>query len=180
MRVIAGRFGGRRLASPPPASRPTSDRVREALFSTLGPLDGMRVLDLFAGSGALAIESLSRGAASAVLVERDRGAAGAIAASLGDLGLAGEALLVRGEAVAEAGKLAQRGEAFDLVFLDPPYAEAAGLLAGLGPALPGLLAPGGRIVVECDRRDPAALDLPMVHERRYGDTVIRIHSARER
>ena len=179
MRVIAGRFGGRRLESPPRASRPTSDRVREALFSTLGPLEDLSVIDLFAGSGALAIEALSRGAASAVLVEKDRGAAAAVAANLESLGVAGEATLVRGDAVAEARRLAGEGEAFDLVFLDPPYAEAQAVLSHLEELLPGLLAPGGRIVLECDRRDPPALDLPMVHERRYGDTVIRIHSSRE-
>ena len=179
MRVIAGRLGGRRLSSPPRGSRPTSDRVREALFATLGPVDGLCVLDLFAGSGALAIEALSRGSARAVLVESDRAAAGTVAANLSDLGLEGEAELLRGDARGEAARMAREAETFDLVFLDPPYAEAAGLVAGLQGSLEQLLAPEGRIVVECDRRDPPALDLPMVHERRYGDTVIRIHSARE-
>ena len=179
MRVIAGRYGGRRLQSPPPDTRPTADRVREALFSTLGPLDGLRVLDLFAGSGALAIESLSRGAADAVLVDRDRRVARIAQANLDELGAEGSARVICSPAQAAAGRLAGEGLEFDLIFFDPPYAESEALLAELGPALGAITAPGGRIVVESDRRDAPGLDLPMVHERRYGDTTIRIFSARE-
>lgn len=179
MRVIAGRYGGRRLQSPPSATRPTADRVREALFSTLGPLDGLRVLDLFAGSGALAIEALSRGAAEAVLVDRDRRAARVARANLEALGAGGHAQVLCAPAATAAARLGEEGREFDLLFLDPPYAEGPGLLAGLEPALVGLAAPGGRLVVESDRHDAPGLDLPMVHERRYGDTAIRIFSARE-
>lgn len=179
MRVIAGRFGGRKLQSPPRGTRPTADRVREALFSTLGPVDGLRVLDLFAGSGALSIEALSRGAAGAVLVERDRRVARVAEANLEAMGAAGDAEVLCSPAGAAADRLAGEGREFDLVFLDPPYAEARDLLAGLAPALGEITAPGGRIVVESDRRDAPGLDLPMVHERRYGDTTIRIFSARE-
>ena len=104
MRVVAGRFGGRRLAAPAGRdTRPTSDRVREALFSMLGPLDGVRALDLFAGSGALGIEALSRGAASALLVERDARAVAVIRANLAALGLAEpEARVIAGGARARA------------------------------------------------------------------------------
>ena len=179
MRVVAGRYGGRRLQSPPSITRPTADRVREALFSTLGPLDGLRVLDLFAGSGALAIESLSRGAAEAVLVDRDRRAARVAQANVDEMGAGGEAQVICAPATAAAARLAGEGRSFELVFLDPPYAGARELLAGLEPALGQLIAPGGRVVVESDRRDAPGLDLPMVHERRYGDTTIRIFSARE-
>ena len=179
MRVIAGQYGGRRLKSPPSATRPTADRVREALFSTLGPLEGLRVLDLFAGSGALAIEALSRGAAEAVLVDSDRRAARVAQANLDELGAGDAARVLCVSAGAAADRLVGEGRTFDLVFLDPPYAEAAALLAGLEPALGQLTAPGARIVVESDRRDAPGPDLPMVHERRYGDTAIRIFSARE-
>lgn len=179
MRVIAGRYGGRKLKSPPRGTRPTADRVREALFSTLGPVEGLQVLDLFAGSGALAIEALSRGAAGAVLVEHDRRVARVAEANLDSMGALGAAQVLCAPARTAADRLAGEGRQFDLVFLDPPYAEAPELLAGLAPALGEIAVPGGRIVVESDRRDAPGLDLPMVHERRYGDTTIRIFSARE-
>ncbi len=130
MRVIAGRFGGRRLAAPRgAATRPTADRVREALFSMLGSLDGASVLDLFAGTGALGIEALSRGAAQAVFVERDRLALSALRANLAALGLGAEGgepqVQVRArDAVAALGGAIEQGETYDLVFLDPPYAQA--------------------------------------------------------
>ena len=179
MRIVAGRLGGRRLKSPPADVRPTSDRVREALFSTLGPIEGLTVLDLFAGSGALSIEALSRGATSAVLVEGDRRTAALVQENLDELGIGDEARLVRGDALREAGKLAAAGESFDLVFLDAPYADAESLLVSLAPALGELCAPGARVVVETDRHCDPLVNLPMVHERRYGDTVIRIHQASE-
>lgn len=179
MRVVAGRLGGRRLKSPPAAVRPTSDRVREALFSTVGPVEGLRVLDLFAGSGALSIEAISRGAATAVLVEGDRLTAAVVRENLEAMGIGEEARLVRGDALREAGRLAAAGERFDLVFIDAPYAEAESLVAGLEPALGDLCAPGARVVVETARHCDPLVNLPMVHERRYGDTVIRIHQASE-
>jgi 16S rRNA (guanine966-N2)-methyltransferase len=178
VRVVAGRFGGRRLAAPPGrGTRPTSDRVREALFSTLGPLDGARVLDLFAGSGALAIEALSRGAASALLVERDPRAVAVIRSNLEALGLAApEAAVHAGPARAALRSASARGDTYDLVFLDPPYRSAPELGRELSTALEPLLSGGGRVVSESDRRGPLALDLPLTHERRYGDTLIRIHT----
>jgi 16S rRNA (guanine966-N2)-methyltransferase len=179
MRVIAGRFGGRRLAAPGGRdTRPTADRVREALFSTLGPLDGATVLDVFAGSGALAIEALSRGAARAVLVERDPRAAAVIRSNLAALGLGDdEARVVVRAARAALRDARTSGETYDLVFLDPPYRSAATLGRELSEALEGLLAPGARVVSESDRRAPLELSLPLGHERRYGDTLIRIHTA---
>ena len=178
MRVVAGRFGGRRLSVPAGREvRPTSDRVREALFSTLGPLDGARVLDLFAGSGALAIEALSRGADRALLVEQAARAARVIEANLASLGLGEDrAQLVRAPAESALRTARERGDAYDLVFLDPPYRLAAGLGPRLADALAPVLAPGARVVCESDHRAP--LDLPglrTTHDRRYGDTLIRIH-----
>jgi 16S rRNA (guanine966-N2)-methyltransferase len=178
VRVVAGRFGGRRLAAPPGrGTRPTSDRVREALFSTLGPLGGARVLDLFAGSGALGIEALSRGAGSALLVERDPRAVAVIRANLDALGLAApEAAVHAGPARAALRSASARGDTYYLIFLDPPYRSAPELGRELSAALEPLLSGGGRVVSESDRRAPLELDLPLTHERRYGDTLIRIHT----
>jgi len=173
VRVIAGRFGGRRLATPRGRdTRPTADRVREAVFSILGPLDGATVLDLFAGSGALGIEALSRGAAQATFVERAPAAVRAIRANLAALGV--EADVRARDVRAFLGDARAAGATYDLAFLDPPYRDAA----GLGPALElaPLLAAGGRVVSESDRRAPLTLPgLEIVDERRYGDTLIRIH-----
>ena len=177
MRVVGGEFGGRRLQAPKgDATRPTSDRVREAVFSTLGPLGGERVLDLFAGSGALGIEALSRGAGQAVFVDRARPALAVLRANLAALGLAAPQAHVRaGDAFAAVRDASAAGEAYDLVFLDPPYRHAGELGPRLSEALPPILAVGARIVSESDRRAPLDLALPTVHERRYGDTLIRIH-----
>jgi len=175
MRVVAGRYGGRRLVAPPgSATRPTSDRVREALFSVLGAaVEGARVLDLYAGSGALGIEALSRGAASAVFVDRSARAIAAIRTNLEALDI--EAEVRRMEARAALRTAPARADAYDLVFLDPPYRRAGELGRELSEALPAVLAPGARVVSESDRREPLELELPLVDERRYGDTVIRIH-----
>ena len=178
MRVVGGRLGGRRLRPVPGRqTRPTSDRVREALFSVLGDrVRGARVLDLFAGTGALAIEALSRGAGSAVLVEQAAPAVAVIRANLDALGLAGQARVRRTRA--ETYLRTQRDGPFDLVLLDPPYGAPVGLVAGLlGRLARGALAPGAVVVVEAAARAepppwPAALvaDPP----RRYGDTALHV------
>ena len=174
MRVVAGRYRGRRLAAPRGTDvRPTSDRVREAVFSILGDISGLRVLDLFAGSGALAIEALSRGAASATLVENDRAALEAIRANLAPLPGA-DADVVRAEAVVWLG--GKRGP-YDLVFLDPPYSEARKLAGPLSQKLPAALSPNALIVSESDKRDPLVLDFPLEDERAYGHTRIAFHRA---
>ena len=175
MRVVAGVYGGRRLVAPPgDETRPTSDRVREALFSVLGAsVEGARVLDLFAGSGALGVEALSRGAAEVVFVDRSQAAIKAVRANLAALGI--DAAVRRAEARAALRVASGRGEAYDLVFLDPPYRRAAELGRELSEALPAVLAPRARVVSESDRRHPLELALPVTDERRYGDTVIRIH-----
>jgi 16S rRNA (guanine966-N2)-methyltransferase len=179
VRVVAGRLGGRRLRAPRGRdTRPTSDRVREALFSMLGELEDARVLDLYAGSGALAIEALSRGAATATLVERDPRAVEVIRANLEALGLgADEAQVVAGPAAVALRDASRRGDTYDLVLLDPPYRDAATLGRELSQALPAVLAPNARVVAESDRRAPLELGLPVIRERRYGDTLIRIHAS---
>jgi 16S rRNA (guanine966-N2)-methyltransferase len=177
MRVIAGRYGGRRLTAPKGrTTRPTSDRVREALFAMLGDIDGARVLDLFAGTGALGIEALSRGARQAVFVECDRAAIEALQSNLAALGLAGERAQLRREHADDALRRARkRKETYDLVLIDPPYERALQLEPRLSSALGGVLAPQARVVLESDRRTPLRLELALEKERRYGDTTIAIH-----
>jgi len=175
MRVVAGLYGGRRLVAPPgDATRPTSDRVREALFSILGTgVRDARVLDLYAGSGALGIEALSRGAASAVFVDHSAKAIAAVRANLQALGI--DAAVHRMEARAALRPSPGPPDPYDLVFLDPPYRRAAELGRELSEALPAVLASGARVISESDRRDLLELAFPLTDERRYGDTVIRIH-----
>jgi 16S rRNA (guanine(966)-N(2))-methyltransferase RsmD len=175
MRVIAGEWRGRPLKAPPgAATRPTSDRVREALFSILASrVPGARVLDLFAGSGALGIEALSRGAAHATFVDDAPAAIRAIEANLKAVGSA--APVRRTDALRFLAGARDRGALYDLVFLDPPYRHAERLAPALSEALPAVLAPGAVAVAESDRRTPLDLTLPLHDERRYGDTLIRIH-----
>jgi 16S rRNA (guanine(966)-N(2))-methyltransferase RsmD len=177
MRVIAGEWGGRRLQTPAgDATRPTSDRVREALFSILGNrvLD-RTVLDLFAGSGALGLEALSRGAARAVFVDDAPAAIRAVRANLETLG--GEAEVVRTDALRWLRAASRGPRQYDLIFLDPPYRRAESLGPELSGALRPVLAPGALVVAEAARRSPLDLDIPVIDERRYGDTLIRIHAA---
>jgi 16S rRNA (guanine(966)-N(2))-methyltransferase RsmD len=178
VRIVAGEWGGRRLQAPPgAATRPTSDRVREALFSVLGArVAGARVLDLFAGSGALGLEALSRGAAAATFVDVAPAAVRAVRSNLAALGAEAE---VRGQ---DARRFLDGASAaarqYDLVFVDPPYRLAQPLGRELSERLPAVLAPGAVVVAESDRRSPLHLDLPLHDERRYGDTLIRIHGSR--
>jgi 16S rRNA (guanine966-N2)-methyltransferase len=171
LRVVAGQFKGRRLQAPRGTrTRPTADRVREALFSMLGDVTGARVLDLYAGSGALGIEALSRGAASAVFVERDPKAAAAIERNLAAVGV--EAVVVRQDSLRY---LARADGPFELVFCDPPYDSASRLAAPLAERLSVLTAEDARIVTESDKRNPLELPFPLLVEREYGDTRIAIH-----
>lgn len=173
MRIVAGRWGGRHLRAPAGRStRPTSDRVREALFSILGPLEGAAVLDLFAGSGALGLEALSRGAAGAEFVDRDPRAVAAVRENLEALGA--QASVHRRDALAY---LRAGPGPFDLAFLDPPYDSAVRLGGPLSMLLPPTLNPDARVVCESDRRTPIVLDLPLEDERLYGDTRIAVHRA---
>jgi 16S rRNA (guanine966-N2)-methyltransferase len=176
VRVIAGTHGGRELTAPKGrATRPTSDRVREALFSILGDVHDLRVLDLFAGSGALGIEALSRGATQATLVDSARSAMAAIRRNLEALGM--EAEVVAQPAARFLQAALRDGRQYDLVFLDPPYRHASTLGRELSSALMPILAADARVVAESDRRSPLGLELRLLDERRYGDTLIQIHAA---
>jgi 16S rRNA (guanine966-N2)-methyltransferase len=171
VRIVAGEFRGRPLQSPRGSrTRPTADRVREALFSMLGDVSGARVVDLYAGSGALGIEALSRGAASAVFVERDPRAVAAIERNLDALDLEQE--VVRQDALRFLDRAAP---AFDLVFCDPPYDAASRLAGPLAERLPAITTPQARIVTESDKRAPLELPFTLLRERTYGDTRIAIH-----
>ncbi len=174
MRVTGGELGGRRLASPPAGVRPTADRVREALFARLGDLEGRRVLDLYAGTGALGIESLSRGATRAVFVERSRASLAVLRRNLDALALGARARVVSGDVRGGLRRLARDGERFDLVLADPPYADR-GLPGVLGQLVESpLLAPGATLVIERSRRHPvpAVPGLRPLGTRRYGDTEV--------
>ncbi len=169
MRVIAGELRGRTLVAPRGWKvRPTSDRVREAIFSALGEIEGARVLDLYCGTGALAIEALSRGAASAVLVDRDtRPAVG----NVERLGLGERAELVRGDAGRWLSSRSADTSAlrFDLVFVDAPYRLADRVGQELNAHLPSVLAERGRAIVESGARRPLRIDsLEQLRQRRYG------------
>jgi 16S rRNA (guanine966-N2)-methyltransferase len=179
-RIIAGAAGGRRIAVPEGrTTRPTSDRAREGLFasalSDLGPLDGLRALDLYAGSGAIGLEALSRGAAHALLVESDRRALGVLRRNVAALGLPGaEVAADRVRRVLDAGPAGGR---YDLVVADPPYAVGADEVDAVLAALRdrGWLAPGALVVIERAARDP---DLAWpegyapARVRRYGEAAL--------
>jgi 16S rRNA (guanine966-N2)-methyltransferase len=147
--------------------------VREALFSILGDVAGARVLDLYAGTGALAIEALSRGAGSATLVDSGKAAQEAIGRNLAELGI--EAELATEDALHFCVRASRAARQYDLIFLDPPYRHADELGDELTAALAPLLGPDGRVVAESDRRTPLELNMPLLDARRYGDTLIRIH-----
>jgi 16S rRNA (guanine966-N2)-methyltransferase len=153
VRIIAGQFRGRPLQAPPGSvTRPTGDRVREALFSMLasrlGSFEDVRVADLYAGSGALGFEALSRGAAEAVFVESDPKAQAAIKANAAKMGVADKVRVLGGSALA-----LPRSEPFDLVLADPPYANGSGTAVVKAVMDAGWLAPGGWLSVETERRD---------------------------
>ncbi len=176
MRVIGGQWRGRALVAPRGRdTRPTADRVREALFSILGDVEGERVLDLFAGSGALGIEALSRGASEATLVDCSHAAVAAIRRNLSALGV--EAEVVRQRASVYLERARAGGRQYDLIFLDPPYHQASVLGRELSEALVAVLGQGARVVAESDRRAPLELELPLLVCRRYGDTLIRIYGS---
>jgi 16S rRNA (guanine966-N2)-methyltransferase len=180
MRVIGGALGGRRLEAPPGrATRPTSDRVREALFNVLGDVSDAAVLDLYAGTGALGIEALSRGASRAVFVDNGRPAIAALRSNIEALGLAARSQVLALPVKRALGKLGGAGP-FDLVLVDPPYAsldEAAEVLARLA----AITAPSARIVLEHASRDAPPEPSPLVRTatRTYGDTALSFYSLAE-
>jgi 16S rRNA (guanine966-N2)-methyltransferase len=178
MRVIAGELKGQRLVAPKGWKvRPTSDRVREAIFSALGDrVAGARVLDLYCGTGALAIEALSRGAAAAVLVDRDTRPALGNVQRLG-LGERAELVRVEIERWLEQVSPASGAGKFDLVFVDAPYKLADRVSRILDQHLPGLLADDGRAVIECGARRPVRIgSLEPLRQRRYGAADVTIYA----
>ncbi len=182
MRVISGKLGGQRLVAPRGWKvRPTSDRVREAVFSALGErVVGATVLDLYCGTGALAIEALSRGAASATLIDRDtRPALG----NVERLGLGERAELVRSDVERWLASRAACAAAprFDLVFVDAPYRLADRVGERLDTHLPGLLAEDGCAVVESAARSPLRIDsLERLRQRRYGAAEVSFYKRMSR
>jgi 16S rRNA (guanine966-N2)-methyltransferase len=176
VRVVAGELGGQRLLAPRGwRVRPTSDRVREAIFSALGEVEGATVLDLYCGTGALGIEALSRGAAHATLVDRNTRAA---LGNIENLGLRDRVELVRSDAIEWLARQSS-DELFDLIFIDPPYRLADRVGSELDLHLPRHLTEGGRVIAESSARHPLRLELPILRERRYGGTLVSFHSSPE-
>jgi 16S rRNA (guanine(966)-N(2))-methyltransferase RsmD len=179
MRIVAGELKGQRLVAPRGWKvRPTADRVREAIFSALGErVEGAVVLDLFCGTGALAIEALSRGAERAVLVDRDTRAA---LGNIERLGLGGRVELIRSDAVRWIAARGPDAAVFDLAFVDAPYRLADRVGQDLNNQLPSLLAADGRAIVESGARGPLRIDsLEQLRQRRYGAADVSIYAHRE-
>ncbi len=187
MRVIAGRYKGRRLGPVRGRDvRPTSDRVREALFSILGDIEGASVLDAFAGTGALGVEAVSRGASSLVLVEIDRRAAEMVRRNVhatvsGDDDLAPTVRIVHADIAKAIGQFSTDSQRFDLIFIDPPYEKTEEHIRGLSEALPSLFNGRTTVVLEVATRHSGLVDmaaetwgLESMGVRRYGDTAIGI------
>jgi 16S rRNA (guanine966-N2)-methyltransferase len=182
MRVVGGRCKGLRLATFKGRSiRPTSDKVREAVFSILAgrvEFEGKSVLDLFAGTGAMGIEALSRGAEKAVFVDVDRGAVEIVRKNLDACDLAARSRVLKRDFKGALSYLSKRGDRFDLVFIDPPYNSPITPAALEGLHSSGVLNPGGIVVVETSKRRPMAVGAggeqgySVVDERRYGETLV--------
>jgi 16S rRNA (guanine966-N2)-methyltransferase len=174
VRIVAGSRKGHAIFAPKGRdTRPTGDRVREAAFNLIGPVDDASVLDLFAGSGALGLEALSRGAARAVFVESDADAVRAIERNLDKLRLTG-ATVVRRDAIQALAAEALAGRTYDLVLVDPPYAMFADLQPQLARYLPNVLVADGLLVVETDARLEPELPLARRTSRRYGSARLTL------
>ena len=180
LRIVGGTRRGRRIKVPPGGEvRPTADRVREAMFDALGRVEGLRVLDLFAGSGAMGLEALSRGASNCFFVEADARVAAVLRENAAGLGFAEAAVrvlvgdyrrVVERLAGAESGSAS--GSRVDLLFVDPPYRMLQEVEVTLRPLLPALLAEGGLVVVEGPRAVRFDVGLPPVFDRGYGETRV--------
>jgi 16S rRNA (guanine966-N2)-methyltransferase len=178
LRVTGGEFKGRRLYAPRTGIRPTTGRVREALFSMVGDVSGKLVLDLFCGTGALGIEALSRGASEVHFVDKKPAA---VIRNLEDLGIANgrygwQVFKLDVLDFLEQRAIFERERMADLVLCDPPYRLADHIALGLDITIPGVVREGARVVVETARRSPLTLSFPLVKERGYGDTLLRIYS----
>lgn len=176
MRIVAGSRKGQRIAAPKGVvTRPTGDRVREAAFALLGPVEGADVLDVFAGSGAMGLEALSRGASRCVFVERDREACRVIERNLEKLRLTGAAVICQ-DAVRALREEQARRHRYDLVLVDAPYEEWERYTEPMAELIPGLLVDGGLAVVETSARVEPELPLDLVTTRRYGSARITVFS----
>jgi 16S rRNA (guanine966-N2)-methyltransferase len=176
MRIVAGSRKGHRIDVPKGVvTRPTSDRVREAVFSMLGSVEGAQVLDLFAGSGALGLEALSRGATDCVFVESDRQAARVIQSNLEKLRLTGAVVVTR-DAIAALRDERARARRYDLVLADPPYEDWERHETSLAELVPAVVADDGLVVVETADRIEPELPLDLVTARRYGSARITVFS----
>ena len=174
MRIIAGTHRGRRIAAPKgEQTRPTGDRVREALFNLVGPVDEASVLDLYAGSGALGLEALSRGARRCVFAETDGVACRVIRQNLESLGLTGGLVLQR-DAVSVLREERTGGRRHELILLDPPYEAWAPLEPVLAGLLPEVVSAEGLVVVETGERTEPLLPLDLVTTRRYGSARLTL------
>ena len=178
MRIIAGSRKGARLYAPRGLDvRPTGDRVRESMFNLIGPVDGADVLDLFAGTGALGLEALSRGAATAVFVDSDRTAAETIVKNLDKLGLEG-ARVYREDAARRLATDAAAGRRYDLVLVDPPYRMLSRFLPMLATHLPSVVSAEALVVVESEAKEEPELPLPLRTSRKYGSTRVSLFEGR--
>lgn len=177
MRIIAGSRKGHRIEAPKGRdTRPTSDRVREAAFMLAGPVDGANVLDLFAGSGAMGLEALSRGAERATFVEGDPRAAAVIQRNLERLRLTG-ARVVRADATRALAAETAAGAKYDLVLVDPPYDDYEQLQPTLARYVPPLLTEDALVVVETSERVEPDLPLELLKSRRYGSARVTVYGA---
>ena len=177
MKIIAGNLRGRKLKAPRGlGTRPVLARVREALFNVLGSLEGLRVLDLFAGTGAIGLEALSRGAQSAVFVDYGAEQCAAIRANLASLGMEGE--VIRSDVNRALDRFNSMGGTFDFVFADPPYERGMGSMTVVRVCESGLLTPGGIMAVTVRKSEELPLEAGtcrMIFDRRYGDTRLAMY-----
>jgi 16S rRNA (guanine966-N2)-methyltransferase len=174
MRIIAGSHRGRTIQAPPGRdTRPTSDRVRENVFNLVGPVDGVTVLDVYAGSGALGLEALSRGAERAVFVENDADAIRAIERNLDTLSLRGT--ILRRDAITALAAEATAGRKYDLVLVDPPYDMYLDVQPQLARYLPTIVTEDGLLIVETDARIEPELPLQQRTSRKYGSARITVY-----
>lgn len=173
IRIVGGARRGHRLRVPLLEDlRPTIERVREAIFDALGPVDDLDVLDLFAGTGAMGLEALSRGANSCVFVESERATADALRSNVKALDFEAQSRLVAADYLSAVSRLLREECSFDLLFLDPPYRMLSKVEAGLLPFLPRLLRDGGAAVIEGPKSVCSCFSRPPVFDRTYGDTRV--------
>jgi 16S rRNA (guanine966-N2)-methyltransferase len=178
LRITGGEFRGRKLVTPEGGvTRPTASRVREALFSMLGPIHGARVLDLCCGCGSLGLEALSRGADTAVFVDDAVVAAQSARENIATFGITDRAQVIEIDALRAVQRLREAGDRFDLILIDAPYSEAQKIVGRIADVIPDLLEPGARVVLEGDRRRPPELSLPLDRERAYRDVLVRLYDA---